>query len=247
MAKGLLLDFESVAHHADGDPLPLLREIQNLGYEVHRREFQAACDYVMYVESPRKGLDSAEHFLEAVFDHLEQRPKKTELMSLAPVFAEMYRYALHDDVVRAFPALAKGRKIAVVSCLPPFAVAHALEPVKSHIVVVVTPKEAKAVPPNPAVYKAALAAMKLRAKDVLLVSSHCEDLAVAKPLGLRAVFVRRQSDASCPHAVATVGSFEELEVALRPVAKPTPTPPKAPEAPAVSGTSAVSATPVPGK
>ncbi|MGI0150045.1 MAG: hypothetical protein ACREDF_11020 [Thermoplasmata archaeon] len=233
MAKGILLDFESIAHHADGDPLHLLREIQDLGYEVYRREFLAACDYVMYVDSPRKGLDSAERFLEAVFEELGQSPKKTELMSLAPVFEELHRYTLYDDVAPALPGLAKGRKIAVISHLPPFSVAHAIEPVKSHVFAIVTPKEAKAVPPNPTVYRTALTTMKLRAKDVLLVSPHCPDLAVAKPLGLRPVFVRRQSaDASCAHAVAAIHSFLELEVALRPTPKPAPMATKAPDAPA---------------
>ena len=234
MAKGLLLDFESVARPAGGDPLQLLREIQNLGYEVYWREFLAACDYVMYVDSPRKGLDSAERFLETVFEELDQKPTRTEIMSLAPVFAELHRHTLYDDVVRALPGLAKGRKVAIVSSLPPFLVAHALEPVKSHILAVVTPKEAKAVPPNPAVYRAAVTMLKLRPKDILLVSPHCADLAVAKPIGLRPVFIRRQSDASCSHAVATIPSFEELEAALRPPAKPAPTTVKAPEASAPS-------------
>ena len=233
MAKGLLLDFDSIARHADGDPLHLLREIQDLGYEVYRREFLAACDYVMYVDSPRKGLDSAENFLEAVFEELDQKPTKTELMSLAPVLAELHRYTLYDDVARAIPGLAKGRKVAVVSYLPPFSVALALEPVKAHIMAVVTPKEAKAVLPNPTVYRAALTLMKLRARDVLLVSPHCADLAVAKPIGLRPVFVRRQAEASCPHAVATIASIEELEAALRPAPKPAPAPTKAPDVPAV--------------
>jgi beta-phosphoglucomutase-like phosphatase (HAD superfamily) len=241
VAKGIILDFESIAHRADGDPLPLVREIEDLGYAVYRREFLAACDYVMYVVSARKGLDSAEHFLEAVFDQLDLKPKKTEIMSMAPVFAELHRYSLDDDVIRALPALAKGRKVAVVSCLPLFSVAHALEPVKSHITAIVTPREAKAVPPNPAVYRAALAAMKLRAKDVLLVSPHCEDLAVAKPLGLRPVFVRRQADASCSHAVATIETFEELEAALRPLVKPAPAPEMAAEIPKAPATS------IPGK
>lgn len=246
MAKGLLLDFESIAHHADGDPFPLLREIRNLGYEVYRREFLAACDYAMYVDFPRRGLDSAEHFLEAVFEHLDQKPTKTELMSLAPVFAELHRYALYDDVVRSLPTLAKGHKVAVVSCLPPFSFARTLIPIKSLILAVVTPKEVKAVPPNPSVYKAALAALKLRAKDVLLVSPHCADLSEARPLGLHTVFLRRQTDGSCAHAVATIGSFEELEAALRPVAKAAVTPPKVPEAPAAPpGTPPVSATHAP--
>ena len=247
MAKGLLLDFEAIAHHADGDPFPLMREIRNLGYEVYRREFLAACDYAMYVDLPRRGLDSAEHFLEAVFDHLDQKPTKTELMSLAPVFAELYKYALYDDVVRAIPTLAKGHKLGVVSCLPPFSFVNTLDPIKSHILAVVTPKEVKAVPPNPSAYKAALAALKLRARDVVLVSPHCADLLEAKLLGLHPVFVRRHSEASCPHAVATIGSFGELEAAVRPVAKAAPAPPKVPETSTTPRTPPVSPPPAPGK
>jgi FMN phosphatase YigB (HAD superfamily) len=208
----------------------LLREIQNLGYEVYRREFLAACDYVMYVDSPLRGLDSAERFLEAVFEELEQKPTKTELMSLAPAFGDLHRYSLYDDVAPALPGLAKGRKVMVVSYLPPFLVAHALEPVKAHILAVVTPKEAKAVLPNPAVYKAALALMKFRARDVLLVSPECADLGVAKPIGLRPVFIRRHGDALCTHAVATIQSLHELEAALPPAPKPATTMVKAPDA-----------------
>lgn len=221
VAKGVLLEFESVAHHADGDPIPLLREMQNLGYEVYRREFVAACDYVMYVDASRRGLDSAEHFLEAAFDRLGQKPKKTEIMSLAPVFEELHRYPLYDDVVSALPAIAKGHRIAIVSSLPSFSVARALEPIKSHLTAVVTPREAKAVPPNPTAYRAALVAMKLRAKDVSLVSPHCSDLSVARPLGVRLVFISRQGEAPCSNAHATIRSFEELEPALRAPSKPT--------------------------
>src|SRR3970282_705864 len=47
--------------------------------------------------------------------HLGHKPKRTELMSLAPLFTEYHRFALWDDAARAIPVLAKGRKLAVVS------------------------------------------------------------------------------------------------------------------------------------
>jgi beta-phosphoglucomutase-like phosphatase (HAD superfamily) len=219
VAKGLLLDFDAIARHADGDPLPLVREIQNLGYDVHRREFQAACDCVMYLEFPRRGHDSAEKFLEAVFEHLEEKPKKTELMSLAPVFAELHRYALHEDVAPWVPALAKGRKVAVVSCLPSFAVYPTLLPIKEHVAAVVTPKESKATPPNPKVYLAALAALKLKAKDAVLVTAHCADLPFAKAIGLRGIFIPRRGEGACVDAIATLRTFNEVDAALKVVLK----------------------------
>lgn len=216
MSKGLLIDFEVIARPADGDPGPLLQEIRNLGYEVYHREFQAACDYVLYVGVPQREYDGAERFLEAVFKHFDVKPKRTDLMALAPVFAELHRYTLHDDATRSLPVLAKGRKIAVLSALPRFLVAPVLEPVKAHVAAVVTPKEAKAVPPNPEVLRTAMAAIKLRAKDVAFVSTDCADLAAAKSLELRTVFVGRQGDAACGHAAIAVRSLDELEAALQP-------------------------------
>ncbi len=219
MSKGLLVDFDAIARHADGDPQPLLREIRNLGYEVYRREFRAACDYVMYIDFPQQGYDSAEKFLEAVFKVLDLKPKRTELMSLAPVFTELHTYVLHDDVFRTLPELAKGRKVAVLSSLLPFLVTPVIAPIKPHVTAVVTPKEAKATFPHPKVFQTALAAIKLRAKDATVVAAHCADLGAAKRLGVRTVFVRRSGDATCEHADVTIQSFGELDAALRPSPK----------------------------
>ncbi|MBI4416020.1 MAG: HAD hydrolase-like protein [Euryarchaeota archaeon] len=216
MSKGLLLDFEAIAHRADGDPQPLLREIRNLGYEVYRREFLAACEYVMYIDLAQHGYDSAEKFLEAVFKLLDLKPKRTELMSLAPVFVELHAHALYEDVLRALPELAKGRKVAVLASLPAFLVAPVLAPIKAHLAAVVTPKEAKTCPPNPKVYETALVSLKLKAKEVAVVAAHCPDLAAAKPLGVRTVLVRREGEATCPHADFAISSFDELAAALKP-------------------------------
>ena len=218
MAKGILLDFEgTVARRTDGHLEPCIQEIRRLGYELYRPELQAAYDFVLRVELPRKGIDNVEAFVEAVMKHLGHKPKRTELMSLAPLFTEYHRFALYEDAARAVPALAKSHKVAVVSGLPPFLVKPVLEPLRLSLAVV-TPREAKAALPNPKVFRFAAQALALRVKDVAVVSADCEDgLAVPKSLGFPTVFLRRQGEATCAHASALIKSLDELEAALRPV------------------------------
>ena len=218
MAKGILLDFEgTVARRTDGHLEPCLREVRDLGYDVYRPELQAAYDFVLRVELPRKGIDNVEAFVEAVMKHLGHKPKRTELMSLAPLFTEYHRFALFEDAARAIPALAKSHKIAVVSGLPPFLVKPVLEPLKLTFAVV-TPREAKAALPNPKVFRFAAQALALKPKDVAVVSADCEDgLAVPKSLGFPTVFLRRQGEATCAHASSLVKSLDELDAVLKPM------------------------------
>lgn len=217
MAKGILLDFEgTVARRTDGHLGPCVHEIRRLGYEMYRPELQAAYDFVLRVELPRKGIEDVEAFVEAVMKHLGHRPKRTELMSLAPLFAEYHRFALYDDAVRAVPSLVKSHKVAVVSALPPFLAKPVLEPLKLPLAVV-TPREAKAALPNPKVFRFAAQALGLKPKDVAVVSADCEDgLAVPKSLGFPTVFLRRHGDEACAHASRLVRSLDEVEAALRP-------------------------------
>jgi len=217
VAKGVLLDFEgTVARRTDGHLEPCLDEIRRLGYEMYRPELQAAYDFVLRIDLPRKGIADVEAFVEAVLKHLGHRPKRTELMSLAPLFAEYHRFALYDDAARAVPGLAKSHKVAVVSDLPSFLVKPVLEPLKLSLAVV-TPREAKAGLPDPKVFRAAAQALGLKPRDVAVVSADCEDgLAVPKSLGFRTVFLRRHGDATCPHASSVVKSLDEVEALLKP-------------------------------
>lgn len=222
MAKGILFDFVgTIARHSDGRLEPFLREVRNLGYDVYGPELQAAHDFVLHVDAPRRGHEGSETILEAVLKHLGLKPKRTELMALAPVFAELHRFELHEDAARAVPALAKSRKVGIVSGLPAFLVKPVLEPLKAAFALI-TPKEAKASMPHPKVFHAGAQALALRPRDVVVVSADCEDgLAVPKSLGFRTVHVRRQGDAMCPHALVSISSLDELEGVLKPA------PPKA--------------------
>ena len=220
VVKGILFDFEgTVAHRTDGHLEPVLAEVRNLGYDVYRRELQAAHDYVLHVGVPRRGVDHVEAFAEAVLKALDLKPKKTELMALAPLFLEYYRFALFEDAERAVPALAKGHKVGVVSGLPGFFVHPVLALVKPRLAAVVTPKEAKAAVPSPKAFRAAAAALGLRPKEVAVVSADCEDgLAVPKTLGFETVHVGRQGNVVCPHAKIMVTSLDALETMFKPPA-----------------------------
>ena len=219
MSKGVLFDFEgTVARRTDGKLEAVLEEIRNLGYDVYRPELRAAHDYVLHIDVPKHGHDHVEAFVEAVLKHLGLKPKRTELMALAPFFLEYYRFALHEDASRAIPAIAKTHKVGVVSGLPSFLVTPVLEPVKASVAAVVTPKESKACVPNPKTFKAAAQALELRPRDIAVVSSDCDDgLAVPKTLGFETIHLRRQGTAACPHGKTTVVSLDELAAALKPV------------------------------
>ena len=228
MAKGILFDFDgTVAHHSNGRLEPFLQEVRNLGYDVYRPELQAAHDFVLCVELPRKGYEGPEAVLEAVLKQLGLKPKRTELMALAPVFAELHRFRLYEDAARAVPALAKSHRIGIVSGLPSFLVKPAIAPLNVNVALI-TPKEAKAAMPSPKCFQAAMQALAVKPKDVTVVSADCEDgLSVPKSLGLRTVFLRRQGDASCLHATATISSLDELEAVLKPLPPKASAPPPA--------------------
>ena len=230
MAKGILFDFEgTVARRTDGKLETVLAEVRNLGYDVYRPELRAAHDYVLHIDLPKHGHDHVEAFVEAVLKQLGLKPKRTELMALAPLFQEYYRFVLHEDAARAIPVVAKTHKVGVVSSLPSFLVHPVLEPVKASVTAVVTPKESKACVPNPKTFKAAAQALGLRPREIAVVSADCEDgLAVPKSLGFETVHVRRDGTAACPHGKIAIGSLDELPGALRPssvvkiAASPTP-------------------------
>lgn len=214
MTKGLLLDLDAIASEPRGRIAPFLEEVRALGHEVHLRPFRAACDYVLHVDGPTKNFEGAERLLQAVLERLDLKPKRTELMALAPTFAEIHRPTLADEATRALPALAEAHRIAVLTYLPSFLVLPALEPVKPHLAALVTAREAKAPVPSPKAFRAGVAALRMKAKDVAFVSPHCDDLAIAKPLGLRTVLLRRYGDADCATAAATVPSLGDIEAAL---------------------------------
>ena len=219
MAKGILFDFEgTVARRAEGRLRPCVQEMRNLGYEVFRPELQAAYDFVLRVEFPRKGHENVEAFVESVMRHLGHRPKRTELMALAPLFAEYHRFAPYEDAARAIHALVLSHKVGIVSALPPFLVRPTLESLKADARIV-TPKEAGAAFPSPKAFRAAAQALGMRPKDVAVVSADCEDgLAVPKSLGFRTVYLRRQGSVSCAHAAIAIKSLDELETVLKPAA-----------------------------
>jgi len=231
VAKGILLDFlGTVARPAGGDLGAVLREVRNLGYEVYGPELQAAHEFVLRVEFPEKGYAGAEAFVEAVLKHLGHRPKRTELMSLAPLLAEYHHFALYEDAERVIPRLAKSWKVGVLSDLPWFVLSPVLEPFKGALAVI-TPKEAKAAPPHPEAFRAGAHTLGLRPKDITVVSADHEDgLGVPKGLGFPTVHVRRAGRPPCPHAEVTIASLDELEGVLK------SSPPKtSPSAPALAG------------
>ena len=226
MAQGLLLDFLGTIARPSGAGLgPVLREVRNLGYEVYEPELQASCDFVLRVEFPGEGYAGPEAFVEAVMEHLGHRPKRTELMSLAPLLAEYYGFTLYEDAERAVPGLLKSRKVAVLTGFPSFALKPVLEPFKGALAVI-TPKEAKAAPPHAKTFRAGAQALGLRSRDITVVSADHEDwLAVPKGIGFRTVHVRRAGSPPCLYATVEIPSLVELEDVLK------PPPPKAPPTP----------------
>jgi len=236
MVHGILFDFEgTIAYRTDGHLEPVLAEMRNLGYDVYSPELQAAHDFVLHVDLPKQGFDHVEAFVEKVLKALDLKPKKTELMCLAPLFLEYYRFALFEDAPRAIPALAQSHKVGVVSGLPGFLVHPVLDAVKGNLAAVVTPEEAKAAGPNPKAYKAATHALGLKAKDIALVSADCEDgLAVPKTLGFETVFVDRHGVAACAHAKIVAKSLDALESVFRPPLPKVPAPAANPPTPRLS-------------
>jgi putative hydrolase of the HAD superfamily len=104
------------------------------------------------------------------------------------------RLELYSDVAFALKRLkGMGLKIAVVTSTPRFLFENAIVPIKKYVDVVVTSWEAKAVKPEPKIFRKALERLQVKPENVVVIGdSETLDIQPAKRLGMTTVLVDRR-------------------------------------------------------
>ncbi|WP_376877415.1 haloacid dehalogenase type II [Albirhodobacter sp. R86504] len=126
----------------------------------------------------------------------------------------------HPDVIPALQELrASGVRLVVLanSAADVLAAQFEFAQIAPYFERVISVEEVKAFKPDPRPYLHALKTLDLRAEEVAMVAAHAWDLAGAKKVGLRTVFVARKGQVLYPNAARpdhVIPSFAELKAAL---------------------------------
>ncbi len=126
----------------------------------------------------------------------------------------------YPEVLAALPRLREGRPLAILSNGSPPMLRTGLERagLRSHFRWVLSADAVRIYKPSPKVYRLALAATKLRSRDILFVSSNSFDVLGAKSFGFRVCWINRADtplDPLGPRPDLVVRSFEELATAVK--------------------------------
>ena len=124
----------------------------------------------------------------------------------------MDRVRLYDDVVPTVNTLrAKGIKTAVLTTVPSWLFTHVLRENKIKMDFICTAREAKAVKPNPKIYKCVLKTLHVKPEEALMVGDTPEiDIIPPKKLGMKAVMLCRDRVTKVKQADYVIHSLTEL-------------------------------------
>jgi len=188
------------------------RIMRENGYDVYYQEFKAARHLVFFVDYPRRRANTPEEFYAKVMERLEIPADLRVAAELAQKSAELERMKLFDDVVSTINALkARGIKTAILTTIPLWMFQHVFEANHVKIDFICTAREAKAVKPNPKIYKCVLNTLQVKPEEALMVGDTPEiDITTPKKLGMKAVMLCRDEVREVKQADHIIHSLTEL-------------------------------------
>jgi len=191
----------------------LSRILREAGHDVYYQEVWAARQFVMFVDYPKGRANTPQEYYAKVLERLEIPADSKLAETLAKKAAELERVRLFQDVAPTIKALkAQGIKTAILTTIPSWRFKHILIANKVKIDFICTAKEAKAVKPNPKIYKTVLKKLQVKPKEALMVGDDPRtDVIPPKKLGMKAVMLcREDATKKVEDADHVIGSLTEL-------------------------------------
>jgi 2-haloalkanoic acid dehalogenase type II len=190
----------------------LSRILRQADHEVYYQEVEAARHMAFFIDYPRGRADTPQQFYARVLERLEI-PVDPELVDrLAREATELERVRLYEDVVPTINALkSQGIRTAVLTTVPSWLFKTVLDDNGVKIDFICTAREAKAVKPNPRIYRTVLQKLGVKPSEALMVGDTPEiDIVPAKKLGMKTALLCREAKKTVKEVDHVVTSLRQL-------------------------------------
>jgi 2-haloalkanoic acid dehalogenase type II len=190
----------------------LSRILRQANYEVYYQEVKAARHMVFFIDYPRGRGDTPQQFYSKMLERLEISSESKLVDKLVRKATELERVRLYEDVASTVHALkSRGIKTAVLTTVPSWLFKQVLEDNDVKIDFICTAKEAKAVKPNPQIYRTVLETLGVKPYEALMVGDTPEiDIIPPKKLGMKTALLCRTKKKTAKEADHTITSLRQL-------------------------------------
>ena len=167
---------------------------------------------VFFIDYPRGRADTPQQFYTKVLERLEIPLDAKLVDKLAQKATEQERVRLYEDAVPTAKSLkSQGIKTAVLTTVPSWLFRHVLEDNDVKIDFICTAKEAKAVKPNPQIYRTVLQKLGVKPNEALMVGDTIEiDIIPPKKLGMKTALLCRREKKTVKEADHVITSLRQL-------------------------------------
>lgn len=195
----------------------LSRILRQANHEVYYQEVKAARHMVFFIDYPRGRGDTPQQFYAKMLERLEIPSDPKLVDKLVRKATELERVRLYEDVAPTVKALkSQGIKTAVLTTVPSWLFKQVLEDNNVKIDYICTAKEAKAVKPNPQIYRIVLETLGVKPHEALMVGDTPEiDIIPPKKLGMKTALLCRTKKKTIKQADHTITSLKQLLKVIR--------------------------------
>ncbi len=190
----------------------LSRILRQAGHKIYYQEVKAARHMVFFIDYPRGRGDTPKQFYTRMLERLEIPYEPKLVDKLVRKATELERVRLYEDVAPTVNALkTQGIKTAVLTTVPSWLFKQVLEDNDVKIDFICTAREAKAVKPNPQIYRTVLETLGVTPREALMVGDTPEvDIIPPKKLGMKTALLCRTKKKTIKQADHTITSLKQL-------------------------------------
>jgi len=186
--------------------------LRQANHEIYYQEVEAARHMVFFIDYPRGRGDTPQQFYSKVLERLEIPFEPKLVDKLVQKATELERARLYEDVAPTVNALkSQGIKTAVLTTVPSWLFKQVLEDNDVRIDFICTAREAKAVKPNPQIYRIVLERFGVKPNEALMVGDTPEiDIVSPKKLGMKTALLCRTKKKTVKEADHVITSLRQL-------------------------------------
>jgi 2-haloalkanoic acid dehalogenase type II len=186
--------------------------LRQSNHEVYYQEVEAARHMVFFIDYPRGRADTPREFYTRLLVRLEIPFDARLVDKLARKATELETVKLYEDAAPTISALkSRGIKTAVLTTTPSWLFTAVFMAHGVKVDFVCTAKEAKAVKPNPRIYRVVLRRLKVEPGEVLTVGDTPDtDIVPSKRLGMKTALLCRGEKKAVREADHVITSLEQV-------------------------------------
>jgi len=195
----------------------LSRILRQANHEVYYQEVRAARHMVFFIDYPRGRGDTPQQFYTKILERLEIPSDPKLVDKLVRKATALERVMLYEDVAPTVNALkSQGIKTAVLTTVPSWLFKQVLQENDVKIDFICTAREAKAVKPNPQIYRTVLERFGVKPSEALMVGDTPEiDIIPPKKLGMKTALLCRKEKKTVKEADHVITSLRQLLKIIR--------------------------------